>query len=197
MSSVSNKIEGDRSMICASCSKRFQPDWKFCPECGREIVISSDEILSSGGVKYFPEAFEAESYRFGKMIAETTSFYQVFLRFVLCVVSDITQLVHFRAQVIHEANLIAGSKHNLSPTHVLWCALSVASDRYFSEKALLYDWKATDEQQISSGWYDLIAPAFVPNSPNRKMEAKLIRDWVAQFLALHRRASGPLPTCGA
>ncbi|HEY9757228.1 MAG TPA: hypothetical protein V6C97_18820 [Oculatellaceae cyanobacterium] len=71
----------------------------------------------------------------------------------------------------------------------------MASDRYFSEKALLYDWKATDEQHIRSGWYGLIAPAFVPNSPNKRMDAGIIRNWVAQFVALHRRISGPLPTC--
>lgn len=183
-------------MTCKTCSKRLQTDWKFCPVCGREVVISDDERLSSFGFKYLPEAFEPEPYRLGRTIAENASFYQVFIRYVLSVVSDITQLVHFRAQVIHETDRVASNKHNLNADHVRWCAFSLASDRYFADKALLYDWSATEEEQISSGWFDLIAPAFIPGNPNKRMEAGIVREWVGKFLSLHSREAGPLPTCG-
>lgn len=181
-------------MIC-TCSKRLQAAWKFCPECGREIVITADERLSSHGVQYWPEAFAPDAYKFGRAVADDTAFYQVFIRYILSLVADISQLVYFRAQIVHEASRVAGEKHDQPIGHILWCALSLCSDRYFAEKALIYDWKASEEEEIKSAWYELIAPAFLAHRTRKQIDAQTISDWVKRFLALHKRAQGPLLTC--
>jgi len=90
---------------------------------------------------------------------------------------------------------VAGAKHGLPQVQIQWCALSLATEKYFGEKAGAYDWTLAEEDEIKSGWYELMAPAFLPNIPNRKLDIKILRKWKESFLALHRRDTGPLPTC--
>ena len=184
-----------RAMKCEHCPQRVQPEWKYCPACGQQITVRTEERLSSSGVKYFPDAFEEAPYKCGRAVAETAEFYEVFLRFILATVEDPTMLVHFRPQIVNEVQRQAGSK-GVPKVELCWCALSLASEKYFADKARAYDWSPSEEEEVKSGWLEMLAMAFVPREGvSRSLDIKVIRSWVQLFRQLHERESGPLPAC--
>jgi hypothetical protein len=110
-------------------------------------------------------------------------------------VQDPTQLVHFRAQIVHEVQKQAGNK-GVPKVELCWCALSLASDKYFADKARAYDWSVSEEEEVKAGWLEMLAMAFVPREGvSRSLDIKVLKSWIAHFRKLHERESGPLPTC--
>jgi len=166
-------------------------------------------IPFSQGLAYLPPAFEGLPYVFGSIVADNSYFNQTFIRYVWAIISDFNQLLNFRIQLIKETQRILEASRSLAPPDplhskeyqkadeipILWCALSLVSDRYFADKAASYAWDETAIERITSGWYSLIATIFLPNAMSRKLHAKDIQNWASDFLTLHKRNEGPLPTC--
>ncbi|HEY9730421.1 MAG TPA: hypothetical protein V6C89_00825 [Drouetiella sp.] len=170
------------------------PDWNLCPICGAQILVDEDERLHSPGFKFCPAAFELPHYKWGESLAHDQVFYNTFVRYVLSVVREAAQLVYFRQNVIDQAKRFFGDQE-LDAQSTLWCALSVATQQYFSQKALQYKWSVEQQNELSQGWLRLLAPAFIRDHADKKMELSVIKNWVSLFLELHRSAKGPLAGC--
>jgi prolyl oligopeptidase len=150
------------------------------------------------GIQYYPEAFTTESHEYADLVVQNKSFYQVFVRYLLSIVFDITQLVHSRNEVVLEIQRILENvdlPKGLPLTSILWCALSQMSDKYFNEKATQYGWSEIECNKIKADWYELIASAFVPANNSRRLETSIIKNWTQNFLVLHKRDKGPLSMC--
>jgi len=162
---------------------------------------NDDRFINSPGTRYFPEAFEPEPYKLGKPIANDSNFHRALLQYILLVMATPIQLVHFRAAIIKEVIRSAGddrsalNKRELPIPKVTWCALSLASDRYFDETARGYGWPEADMELIRSQWYDIIAPAFVPTDTNRRLDIAVILQFAVEVEKLHHRDIGPFPAC--
>jgi hypothetical protein len=181
-------------MKCAKCSSAVESDWKFCPECG--AVLSCSFIPDSHPAAiFFPQAFEPQPYAIARSVAETPEFYKTFVRYVAAFLADVRQLVHFRAKIIGEVFLQVNKAKGIPLTHICWSAMSLATDRYFAEKAVMYEWTPVLEEELRSGWYEFIAPAFVPSVTGTRLAMTQLKDWRARFLEAHRRNHGPLVSC--
>jgi hypothetical protein len=182
-------------MKCAKCSSALQSEWKFCPECGAALNFSFLPDSHPAAV-FFPQAFERQPYAIACLVAETSEFYQTFVRYVAAFLSDVRQLVHFRAKIVGEVfHQVGKSRGSVPLTHICWAAMSLATDRFFSEKALMYEWSPGLESELRSGWYELIAPAFVPSARGTRVAITQLKDWRARFLEAHQRNHGPLAAC--
>src|SRR5271156_1744529 len=121
----------------------------------------------SPGAQYLPEAFEPESYEVGRRVAEDLTFYHAFVQYIVSLIADPAQLVHFRATILNEVlrishldlKLSAVAYSPLAPTQfpvvaehdapqalrvarsnltsISWCAMSLVTDKYFAETARL------------------------------------------------------------
>lgn len=181
-------------MHCRRCSTLLMPAWNLCPICGAETVVDENDRLHSPGIKFLPAAFEISVYKHGKSLATDQTFYNTFVRYVLSVIEEAAQLVYFRKNVIDEASRFFGAQE-VDAELTMWCALSLATEQYFSDKAHQYKWSVEQQRELSEGWLKLLAPAFISNQADRKMELSIIKNWVSQFLELHRCAVGPLAGC--
>jgi hypothetical protein len=156
--------------------------------------------LAQKGASYFPEAFTVDSLAIVEKLLQNKSFYAVFVRYIASFTKDLTQLVHFRAQLIHEVQRLTGRKTPEFLRKISWCSISHASERYFGAKALINHWSLADERSILHGWFELMAPAFVPDVVNptlqRRLDISQVRGWRDQFLELQTVEQGPFPACG-
>jgi hypothetical protein len=179
-------------------SKGTTPDDTILERCK---AFSTLVPMDPPGSKYFPEAFDVDSLAVADKLLQNKYFYRVFVRYVSSFTNELTQLVHFRAQVIHEIQRIIGKKTPTALRKISWCAISMASDRYFADKALINHWTLDQEREVVDSWYGLLAPAFVPESVNpslsRRLNLSQVRVWRDQFLELEAVEQGPLPACGA
>jgi hypothetical protein len=157
--------------------------------------------LAQKGVSYFPEAFTVDSLAISEKLLQNKSFYGVFVRYIASFTKDLTQLVHFRAQLIHEIQRLTGRKTAEFLRKISWCSISFSSERYFGAKALINHWSLDEEREMLKGWFELMAPAFVPDAVNpnlqRRLDISQVRGWRDQFLQLQATEQGPFPACGA
>ncbi len=181
-------------MKCHSCLKRLEPDWKFCPECGVEAIIDETQRLKSPGVNFLPKAFTENTYRFASALAEDPTFYSSFVRYILTTREDVMQTGRFRAELEQETRDYA-KLHKANFEHLLWCALSLATDKYFEEKGKAYDWNAADEEDVRSNWYKLIAKVFLSQTNENGQQQDVYKPWQEKFIALHKLEAGPMKTC--
>lgn len=131
------------------------------------------------------------------MIADDIGFQKVFNRYIMSTVIDLTQLVHFRAQVIHEIQrIIGGRARNLNLVEITWCALVLATERYYEKKGEEQFWRFDIVKVQKQKWLDMMEPAFQPNSVNRRMEISNLQKWRDDFLELQQRELGPYAACG-
>ncbi len=129
-------------------------------------------------------------------VADDPLFRQVYNRYVLSTLKDLTQLVHFRAQIIHEIQRIIGGRARTGNiTGITWCALTQATDRYFERKGEEHFWFYDQVREQHLRWLNLLRPAFQPTEVNRKLDINVLRQWRDDFIELHKRDQGPLPTC--
>ena len=187
-------------MKCQNCLKSVRYDWIFCPQCGTKLDLSKEvEDFSpsavSDGVQFFPAAFEPEPYSQGRIVAESADFYRIYVRFILAFLTDYKQLVDFRVKVITEIQKIVGKTPVEGFTKICWCAISLATDRYFADKSVLYQWDAEQEAHLKKLWFHMISRAFVPDAAARRLDISLLQSFKEQFVAAHRRDQGPLPAC--
>lgn len=131
------------------------------------------------------------------MVADDTLFRQTYNRYVLSTLKDLTQLVHFRAQIIHEIQrVIGGRARSGNLTGITWCALTQATERYFERKGEENYWFYDQVREQHLRWLNLLRPAFQPSEVNRRLDISVLREWRDDFVELHKRDQGPHPTCG-
>jgi len=129
-------------------------------------------------------------------VADDPIFRQVYNRYILSTLKDLTQLVHFRAQIIHEIQRVIGGKARTGNiTGITWCALTQATERYFERKGEENYWYYDQVREQHLSWLNLLRPAFQPTEVNRRLDISVLRQWRDVFLELHKRDQGPLPTC--
>jgi hypothetical protein len=163
-------------------------------------VQRANRPLAQGGASYFPEAFTVDSLTIVEKLLQNKSFYGVFVRYIASFTKDLTQLVHYRAQLIHEVQRLTGRKTPEFLRKISWCSISYASERYFGAKALINHWTLDEERTTLKGWFELMAPAFVPDVINPTLQRRLdigqVRSWRDSFLELQAVDQGPFPACG-
>jgi len=147
------------------------------------------------GIKFLPSAFEGESYERGCMLVDDDQFYRIYVQYVLLVTLDVSKLVQFRPHLTYRASQFLAGKHPES-AEVLWCAISLATEKFFKDKAHLHLWSAQDEKEMKLQWLEFMALAFVPTTSQRRLEKSAIDAWVSKFRELNKRSAGPLELCG-
>jgi hypothetical protein len=130
-------------------------------------------------------------------VADDPLFRQVYNRYILSTIKDLTQLVHFRAQIIHEImRVIGGRARSGNITGITWCVLTQATERYFERKGEENYWFYDQVKEQHLRWLNLLRPAFQPTDVNKRLDINILKEWRDDFVELHRRDQGPLPTCG-
>jgi len=161
---------------------------------GLDIVATFDRHL---GCKFCLHRCDSNILDTAQMVADDTLFRQVYNRYLLSTLKDLTQLVHFRAQIIHEIQrVIGGRARSGNITGITWCALTQATERYFERKGEENYWFYDQVREQHLRWLNLLRPAFQPTEVNRRLDIAVLRQWRDDFLELHKRDQGPLPTCG-
>jgi hypothetical protein len=131
------------------------------------------------------------------LVADDPLFRQVYNRYILSTVKDLTQLVHFRAQIIHEImRVIGGRARSGNITGITWCVLTQATERYFERKGEENYWYYDQVREQHLRWLDLLRPAFQPTDVKKMLDINILREWRDDFVELHKREQGPHPTCG-
>lgn len=131
-------------------------------------------------------------YELGSKIANDDRFYRSYVKFLLKTLFDPAQLVHGRAELVMEVQKLAPHEPVVTAT---WCAISLATDRYFKEKAADYAWSDAEFEQARAQWLALVAQAFVPTKTGRRIEGFVMLDWRRNLLLLQKRDMGPLAAC--
>lgn len=161
---------------------------------GMNIIQSFDRHL---GCKFCLHRCDPAILDTAIPVADDPIFRQVYNRYVLSTIKDLTQLVHFRAQIIHEIQrVIGGRARSGNITGITWCALTQATERYFERKGEEHWWMMDQVREQHLRWLNLLRPAFQPTEVNRRLDISVLRQWRDDFVELHKRDQGPLPTCG-
>jgi hypothetical protein len=161
---------------------------------GLNIVGTFDRHL---GCKFCLHRCDSQILDTATLVADDTLFRQVYNRYILSTLKDLTQLVHFRAQIIHEIQrVIGGRARSGNITGITWCVLTQATERYFERKGEENWWFYDQVREQHLRWLNLLRPAFQPTEVNRRLDISILKQWRDDFLDLHKRDQGPLPTCG-
>ena len=161
---------------------------------GLEIVKTFDRHL---GCKFCLHRCDSAILDTAIPVADDALFRQVYNRYILSTLKDLTQLVHFRAQIIHEIQrIIGGRARSGNLTGITWCALVQATERYFERKGEENWWYFDQVREQHLRWLNLLRPAFQPTEVNRRLDIQVLQQWRDDFIELHKRDQGPLPTCG-
>lgn len=161
---------------------------------GLDIVGKFDRHL---GCRFCLHRCDSTILDTAQPVADDTLFRQVYNRYILSTLKDLTQLVHFRAQIIHEIQRVIGGRARTGNiTGITWCVLTQATERYFERKGEENYWFYDQVREQHMRWLNLLRPAFQPTEVNRKLDINVLRQWRDDFIELHKRDQGPLPTCG-
>lgn len=161
---------------------------------GLNIVQTFDRHM---GCKFCLHRCDSAILDTAVMVADDPLFRQTYNRYILSTLKDLTQLVHFRAQIIHEIQrVIGGRARSGNLTGITWCALTQATERYFERKGEENYWFYDQVREQHLRWLNLLRPAFQPSEVNRRLDISVLREWRDEFVELHRRDQGPHPTCG-
>jgi hypothetical protein len=161
---------------------------------GLNIVQTFDRHM---GCKFCLHRCDSAILDTASLVADDTLFRQTYNRYVLSTLKDLTQLVHFRAQIIHEIQrVIGGRARSGNLTGITWCALTQATERYFERKGEENYWFYDQVREQHLRWLNLLRPAFQPSEVNRRLDISVLREWRDDFVELHKRDQGPHPTCG-
>ncbi len=148
----------------------------------------------SWGEEYSREAFKPEYFTYASKYAQDPALMIVYAKYVINVFMDLTQLVHFRSQVINEIQRIVQCKQLLL-RELSWSLIALITDKFFREKAAYYNWTFEEQKEIRSEWYVLIAPAFIPSYEVRRLDIKVLREYKAKLELLQSSEKGPLHGC--
>jgi len=161
----------------------------------RRMEPTDSRKRPSGGIKFCPSAFEGESSEHGSILADDDQFYKLYVQYLLLVTLDVRQLVQFRPHLTSRAVQVLRGKSSKT-TEIMWCALSLSTEKYFKEKALHHSWSAEDEKELKLQWFEFLALAFVPTASPRSLEKSALDAWINKFTQLNKQGYGPLKTCG-
>jgi hypothetical protein len=130
-------------------------------------------------------------------VADDSMFRQVYNRYILATLGDLSQLVNFRGHVVSEIQRLIGGKVRAGNlTGVIWCALTQASERYFERKGEDNYWYYDQVREQHWKWLELLRVAFQPSEIDRRIDITQLEQWRDEFKQLHIRSQGPYPTCG-
>jgi hypothetical protein len=161
---------------------------------GLNIVQTFDRHL---GCKFCLHRCDSQILDTAVLVADDPLFRLVYNRYILSTLKDLTQLVHFRAQIIHEIQrVIGGRARSGNITGITWCVLTQATERYFERKGEENYWFYDQVREQHMRWLNLLRPAFQPTEVNRRLDISILKQWRDDFLDLHKRDQGPRPTCG-
>lgn len=152
----------------------------------------SENVHSAAGYEYYPEAFDSGIYELASKIVNDKRFYRIFVSYFLKTMLDPTQLVHARSSIVNEVQSLA--PHS-SIIKTVWCSLSLATEKYFNEKALDYAWSDEEKEEAQRDWFGLIAPGFIPGDYNRSLDISVIKAWKSRLVKLLGRDMGPMAAC--
>lgn len=147
---------------------------------------------SAAGYEYYPEAFDPGIYELASKIVNDKRFYRTFVSYFLKTLLDPTQLVHARSSIVNEVQSLAPQA---SIIKTVWCSLSLATEKYFNEKALDYAWSDEERDEAQKDWFGLIAPGFIPGDYNRSLDISVIKAWKNRLVKLLNRDMGPMAAC--
>lgn len=161
---------------------------------GLNVVQSFDKYL---GCQFCLHRCDSQILDTATPVADDPQFRQIYNRYLLSTVKDLTQLVQFRPKIINEIQRVIGGRARTGNlAGITWCALTQASERYFERKGEENYWYYDQVREQHMRWLNLLRPAFQPTEVNRRIDLAVLRQWREDFLDLHRRDQGPLPTCG-
>jgi hypothetical protein len=161
---------------------------------GLDIVQTFDRHL---GCKFCLHRCDSAILGTAILAADDPIFRLTYNRYVLSTVKDLTQLVHFRAQIIHDIQrVIGGRAKSGNITGITWCVLTQATERYFERKGEENYWRYDQVREQHLRWLNLLRPAFQPNAENKRLDINILKEWRDDFVELHQLDQGPLPTCG-
>lgn len=125
------------------------------------------EPLVSYGEEFLPQAFLAELYGSVSSLIANDEYYRVYVRYLLAVENDPTQVVHYREKLLTEISMQIG-RRLLNKMQVTWLILSLFTDRFFRDKAEKYSWSLPDEDDMRHACYRILRLVFL-----QPMEEKL------------------------
>jgi cell division protease FtsH len=160
----------------------FAGDFSLAASADQKQQNRNQDLSPGAGVQFYPEAFETKASAVGEKVANGDQFYSAFKKFVQLVLEDGNKIVSERMLIIREVQKIG---HISSPiTHVTWCALCYATERYFCEKAKSNNLNATQCEDLKRRWYEIISKGFVPAVANRTLNMWYLNKWRADYLRL-------------
>jgi hypothetical protein len=152
----------------------------------------NDNVQLCAGYNYFPAAFDPGIYELASKIVNDGRFYRTFVSYILKTLLDPTQLVHARSAIVNEIQSLAPQANMIK---TVWCSLSLATEKYFDQKAIDYAWSDEERDQAKMEWYGLIAPGFIPGDYNRSLDISVLKAWKRHLIRLHDRDVGPMAAC--
>jgi hypothetical protein len=160
---------------------------------GLNIVQTFDRHM---GCKFCLHRCDSAILDTAQLVADDPIFRQVYNRYILSTIKDLTELVHFRAKIIHEIQRVIGGRAKTGNiTGITWCVLTQATERYFERKGEENYWLYDDVREQHLRWLNLLRPAFQPTAENKRLDINVLKEWRDEFVELHQRDQGPLPTC--
>lgn len=159
----------------------------------RSLPFSIPQFISHGQ-SYCAEAFTPEVLEIGNRISDDWRLRDCFVRYLLQIDADYTQLVHGRGDLIREVQRLILRAPVALPA-VTWCAISLITDRYFAQRAAFYSWTSDQEQKLRTDWYKMMNMAFLPGGA-RRLEKSTIEAWLRSLAEASKVEQGPLVPCG-
>ena len=128
-------------------------------------------------------------------VADNENFRNVFSSFVLAVLYDITQIVHYRVEIIQSAQQIIGRRPESDERlrKVIWIVLVLSADRYLEQKSAEHYWSLNELEEQRTRFVGLLKTAFI--STTDRMDSKPINEWRDKFNEAQNREQGPYSTC--
>lgn len=161
---------------------------------GLNIVQNFDRYL---GCKFCLHRCDSAILDTATLAADDPVFRQLYNRYILTTLRDLTQLVHFRGQIVQGIHrVIGGRARSGNLTGITWCVLTQATERYFERKGEENYWLYDQVREQHLAWLNLLRPAFQPTESTKQLSITTLKEWRDRFLELHKREQGPLPTCG-
>lgn len=158
-------------------------------------IADSDKSSKSEDDSWQNDSIMSDS---STIVANDPLFRQIYNRYVLSTLKDLTQLVHFRGQIVYEVQRVMGGRARLGNlTEVMWGALVQATQRYFERKGEENYWFYDQVQEQYVRWLNLLKPAFQSTEGNCRLNISVLEQWRDGFLELHKRDQGPYPACSA
>ncbi len=183
-------------MKCLNCSAEHQSGANFCSNCGKALQTEIEWIQNSSGKKHLADAFSAETIRLSVKLANDEKVQSAFARYVLNCLQEPRSVLQLKSE-FRDAVAEQARRNHIQPTHeLIWCVLSVCTDRYFLDKSTVLGWTQTDADRLKEEWYDLLDAAFL-ESAVKKFDIAAATRWQEKFLKQQQAEYGPLSACSS